>query len=119
MPGPLLTMSCVVTCVHGGQATPTVANPRVLLSGTPIPVAAAPFMIAGCAFAVPPPAGPGPTPCVSALFDPGTFTTRVTSMGLPLLCQTSVADQVIAIPPAPPLPLLPVSFAGQTRVIGM
>ena len=119
MPGPLLTMSCVVTCVHGGQATPTVANPRVSLSGTPIPVAAAPFMIAGCAFAVPPPAGPGPTPCDSALFDPGTFTTRVTSMGLPLLCQTSVADQVIAIPPAPPLPLLPVSFAGQTRVIGM
>ncbi|MGD0003995.1 MAG: LEPR-XLL domain-containing protein [Anaerolineaceae bacterium] len=118
MPGPLLTMSCVVTCVHGGQATPTVPNPRVLLSGTPIPVAAAPFMIAGCAFAVPPPAGPGPTPCVSALFNPATFTTRVKSMGQPLLCQTSIADQVIAIPPAPPVPLLPVSSAGQTRVIG-
>jgi hypothetical protein len=44
------------------------------------------------------------------------MTVRVTSMGQPLLCQTSVADQVIAIPPAPPLPLLPVAFAGQTRV---
>jgi hypothetical protein len=40
-------------------------------------------------------------------------------MGQPLLCQTSVADQVISIPPAPPLPLLPVSFAGQVRVTGM
>ena len=40
-------------------------------------------------------------------------------MGQPLLCQSSIADQVITIPPAPPLPLLPVSFAGQTRVIGM
>jgi hypothetical protein len=119
MPGFLLNMNCVVTCVHGGQATPTAPNPRVKLMGTPVPVASGPFMIAGCAMAVPPPAGPGPTPCISALFSVGSMTVRVKSMGQPLLCQSSIADTVITIPPAPPVPLLPVTFAGQTRVRGM
>jgi hypothetical protein len=119
MPGFLLNMNCVVMCVHGGQATPTAPNPRVKIMGVPVPVAAAPFMIAGCAMTISPPAGPGPTPCITAMFSPASMTVRVKSMGQPLLCQTSIADQVIAIPPAPPLPLLPVNFAGQTRVSGM
>jgi len=119
MPGFLLTMSCVVTCVHGGQAMPTAPNPRVMLSGTPIPIASAPFMVAGCAMVIPPPVGPGPTPCISAIFLPATMTVRVKSMGQPLLCQTSMTGPAINIPPAPPLPLLPVSSAGQTRVTGM
>jgi hypothetical protein len=119
MPGLLLTMSCMVTCMHGGQAQATAANPRVRIMGTPVPMASAPFIVAGCAMAVPPPAGPGPTPCISATFLPPTLTVRVKSMGQPLLCATSMTGPVINVPPAPPLPLLPVSFAGQTRVTGM
>jgi len=119
MPGFLLTMSCVVTCAHGGQAAPTSPNPRVRINGTPVPLAAAPFMIAGCAMAVPPPAGPGPTPCIMATFLPATLTVRVRSNGQPLLCQTSMTGPVVNVPPAPPLPLMAVSFAGQTRVRGM
>jgi len=47
------------------------------------------------------------------------MTVRVKSMGQPLLCATSMTGPSINIPPAPPLPLMPVSFAGQTRVTGM
>ena len=119
MPGLLLTMSCQVTCMHGGQATPTAPNPRVMIMGTPVPMASAPFTVLGCAMAVPPPAGPGPTPCITATFLPPTMTVRVKSMGQPLLCVTSMTGPSINIPPAPPLPLMPVSFAGQTRVTGM
>ena len=119
MPGYLLTMSCVVTCAHGGQAKPTAPNPRVKILGTPVPMSAPPFMVAGCAMAVPPPAGPGPTPCISATFIPATMTVRVKSMGQPLLCQSSMTGPSINVPPAPPLPLMPVSFAGQVRVKGM
>lgn len=119
MPGYLLTMSCVVMCPHGGQAKPVAPNPRVKLSGTPVPMSAPPFMIAGCPMAVPPPAGPGPTPCISAMFLTPTATMRVKSMGQGLLCQSSTTSPAITTPPSPPAPLLPVAFAGQVRVKGM
>src|SRR3972149_4121800 len=59
MPGFVLTMSCAVTCAHGGQAKPAAPNPRVKIMGTPVPMSAPPFMVAGGAMGVPPPAGPG------------------------------------------------------------
>ncbi len=119
MPGFLLTMNCVVTCPHGGQAKPTVPNVRVKIQGTPVPMTSGPFMISGCSMTVPPPAGPGPTPCISAVFIPVTGTARVKSLGQPLLCQSSTTSPCVTTPPSPPAPLLPVSFAGQTRVKGM
>ena len=119
MPGFLLTMNCVVMCSHSGQAKPTVPNPHLKIMGTPVPMSSAPFMVAGCPMVVPPPAGPGPTPCLMATYLSVTGTVRVKSMGQPLLCQTSMTGPCINTPPAPPLPLLPVVFAGQTRVRGM
>lgn len=119
MPGFLLNMNCVVTCAHGGQAKPAAPNPRVKVMGTPVPISSAPFTIAGCAMAIPPPAGPGPTPCIMATFLPPTMTLRVKSMGQPLLCQSSMTGPCVTTPPSPPAPLLPVSFAGQVRVKGM
>jgi len=110
VPGYLLTMSCVVTCSHGGKAQPTAPNPRVKIMGQPVPMISAPFMIAGCAFP-PPPVANGP--CVSAPWLPPTGTVRVKSMGQPLLCQSS---QAIAVPTGTPLII---AFAGQTRVRGM
>jgi hypothetical protein len=47
------------------------------------------------------------------------MTLRVKSMGQALLCQTSATGPCVTTPPSPPAPLLPVSFAGQTRVRGM
>ncbi len=119
MPGYLLTMSCVVTCAHGGQAKATAPNMRVKIMGTPVPMSAPPFMVAGCPMAIPPPAGPGPTPCISGMFLPPTMTLRVKSMGQGLLCQSSMTGPAVTTPPSPPAPFLPVSFAGQVRVKGM
>ena len=119
MPGFLLTMQCKVMCAHGGQAMPAAPNPRVKIMGAPVPMSAPPFMVAGCPMVIPPLAGPGPTPCISATFLPPTMTMRVKSMGQGLLCQTSMTGPAITTPPSPPAPLMPVIFAGQVRVKAM
>jgi len=102
VPGLVLQLGATVMCLHGGQAQPTVPNPRVLLSGAPSVTIAAPWLVAGCPF-VP----PAPGPCVSAQWVVGTA--RVTSNGQPLLVTTS---QAICMPTG--TPLLP--LVAQTRV---
>jgi hypothetical protein len=97
-------MGAVVTCAHGGQAMPTAPSPRVMVSAMPVATIAAPYAVAGCAFA--PPAGNGP--CVTGLWVVGAM--RVTSMGQPLVIMAGVS---ICAPTA--TPLLPVS--AQTRAI--
>ena len=77
-----------MTCAHGGQAMPTAPSPRVLVTAMPIATIAAPYMVAGCAFA--PPAGNGP--CVTAQWIVGAV--RVTSMGQPVVIMTGVATCV-------------------------
>ena len=52
MPGPLLHVGAIVLCAHGGQAQPTVPNPRVLVGGQPTVTMAAPYVVAGCPFNV-------------------------------------------------------------------
>jgi hypothetical protein len=105
MAGFLLHQGAVVMCAHGGQAMPTVPNPRVLVMGMPTAAINAPWVVAGCP-GVPPPV----PPCVTAQWMLGTL--RVTSMGQPLVVQSGVA---ITVPGA--ATLLPVSM--QTRVAAM
>lgn len=93
MPGPLLHVGATVLCSHGGQANPTVPNPRVLVSGQPTVTQVAPWVVAGCAL---PPVSGGP--CVTAQWVTGTV--RVLSGGLPLLLQT---NQAICAPTGTPL----------------
>ena len=62
MPGPLLHLGASVLCAHGGAATPTAPNARVLVSGQPSVVMTAPYAIAGCPFNV----SGGAVPCVTA-----------------------------------------------------
>ena len=95
MPGFLLHVGATVLCSHGGQAQPTVPNPRVLVSGQPTVTLTAPYVVAGCALP-PPPAANGP--CVTAQWIVGT--TRVLSNGQPLLVQSS---QAICAPTGTPL----------------
>lgn len=106
MPGFLLHVGAVVTCSHGGQAQPTVPNPRVTVMGQPTVTLAAPYVVAGCAFV--PPAGNGP--CVTAQWV--TAATRITSNGQPLLLLDS---QAICAPTGTPLLIL----TTQLRVTGM
>lgn len=98
MPGPILHMGAVVTCADGGQAIPTVTSPSVFVSGMPIATIAAPYAVAGCAFA--PPAGNGP--CLTAQWIMGA--TQVFSNGQPLAILSGVS---ICAPTG--TPLVPVS----------
>ena len=104
MPGFLLHVGATVLCSHGGQAQPTVPNPRVTVSGQPTVAATGPYVVAGCALP-PPPAANGP--CVTAQWL--TFATRVTSNGQPLLLLDS---QAICAPTGTPL----IIAVTQTRV---
>jgi hypothetical protein len=107
MPGFLVQVGATVLCSHGGQAQPTVPNPRVLVGGAPTVLTTSPYVIAGCALP-PPTAANGP--CVTAQWVSGT--TRVTSNGQPLLVQSS---QAICAPTGTPLLVV----ATQVRVSAM
>lgn len=105
MPGFVLHVGATVMCAHGGQAQPTVPNPRVLVGGQPIVMQSAPYVVAGCPF-VPP---PGNGPCVTAQWVVGA--TRVLASGVPVLVQSS---QAICAPTGTPLLIL----VTQVRVTG-
>lgn len=107
MPGFLLHAGATVMCAHGGQAQPTVPNPRVTVMGQPTVAQTGPYAIAGCAM---PPPTTGNGPCVTANWITGT--TRVTSNGQPLLVQSS---QAICVPTGTPL----IISVTQTRVSAM
>jgi len=104
MPGPFLHVGATVLCTHGGQATPTAPNPRVLVSGQPTLTQTVPWVVTGCS--LPPNAG---GPCVTAQWVTGTV--RVLSSGQPLLLQIS---QATCVPTG--TPLLPV--VAQPRALG-
>jgi hypothetical protein len=82
MPGFLLHVGTVAACAHGGQAQPTVAQPRVRVAGLPVLTTATVHTVAGCTFA--PPQGNGP--CVSAQW---TGAARVRAGGAPVLLSDS------------------------------
>lgn len=105
MPGPILHVGAVVTCAHGGMATPTAPVPRVLVSAQPVATIAAPYAVAGCPF-VPPAAGP----CVTGQWVVGA--TRVLALGQPVAIQGGAA---VCAPTG--TPLLPMVV--QMRVIAM
>jgi hypothetical protein len=104
MPAPILHFGATVLCAHGGQAIPTVPSPVVMVSGMPIATVAAPWTVAGCAFA--PPAGNGP--CVTAQWAVGAV--QVLSQGQPVVIMTGVAA---CVPTG--TPLMPVM--AQTMVL--
>src|SRR5215470_8275962 len=94
MPGFLVHVGATVLCAHGGQAQPTVPNPRVLVSGQPTVLLTAPYAVAGCPFNV----SGAPSPCVTAQWVVGS--TRVLSNGQPLVVQSS---QAVCAPNGTPL----------------
>ncbi|MFH2102461.1 MAG: hypothetical protein ABIJ39_03790 [Chloroflexota bacterium] len=106
MPGFLLHQGATVICSHGGQAMPTVPNPRVKVSSQMVVTQTAPYTVAGCPFATP----GGPLPCVTGQWVTGAL--RVRASGMPVLLQDS---QAITIPNGVPLTVV----VTQPRVKGM
>lgn len=105
MPGPILHVGATVLCSHGGQATPSSPNPRVVVGGLPVVPLTSPYLVAGCAFP-PPPAANGP--CVTGQFM--TAAVRVKSLGIPLLLMDSMS---VCAPTGTPL----IPTVAQPRVI--
>jgi hypothetical protein len=105
MPGFLVHLGATVMCSHGGQAMPASPFPRVTVGGQPIATIAAPYTVAGCAFA--PPSGNGP--CVTAQWLTGA--TRVTAGGVPVVLADS---QAVCTPTGTPL----IIAVTQVRVTG-
>jgi hypothetical protein len=92
--GLLIQQGATVACVHGGQATATVANPRVTVDGAPTALLSGVWTVAGCP-GVPPSSVP---PCATAQWVSGTV--RVTSGGQPLVTDTG---QAVCTPAGTPL----------------
>jgi hypothetical protein len=103
MPGFLLHQGAQLTCLHGGQATPTAVNPRVKVNGMPITTMLPLYAVAGCPL---PPAGPS---CVTAQWV--TAALRVKAAGDAVLLLDS---QAVTTPNGVPLVVL----STQTRVQG-
>lgn len=104
MPAPLLHVGAQVLCSHGGIATPTIPNPRVLLNGQPSVLLSTSYVVAGCAL------NSSGNPCVSGQWL--VAASRVISQGQPLVLQTSTST---CVPNG--TPLVPVTT--QTRVFGI
>jgi uncharacterized Zn-binding protein involved in type VI secretion len=104
MPGFILTRGATVLCAHGGQAQPTSASARVLVTGQPVVTLGDSYMIAGCA--VPP--TPPPGPCLTGQFTAAAG--RVIVEGRPVLLQNSAS---LCMPSGTPLLVV----ATQQRVI--
>lgn len=84
MPGFLFHVGAAAMCPHGGQVTTISSNARVLVSGQPVATLADMYLVAGCAFTVPP---AKPQPCVKVQWL--TPATRVLVNGQPAILQTS------------------------------
>lgn len=110
MPGPLLPITAVGVCPHGGQLKIVSTNTRVLVGGLPVAVATDTFIVAACTFVL----VLVPKPCVTARWlAPAT---RVFVNGQPALLLTSGAVSVSA-DQAPPWPM--VVSSPQARVVGI
>lgn len=79
----VLTVTTVAMCPHGGQASFTAGQSRVLVDGAPALVVTDSATIAGCPFMI----GNTPSPCLTVRWlGPAT---RVTAGGTPVLLDTS------------------------------
>ncbi|OLL27492.1 hypothetical protein BTH42_32120 [Burkholderia sp. SRS-W-2-2016] len=108
MPGPVLHAGAAATCPHGGPLNIVAASPRVMVNNMPAALLNDQGLVAGCTFAP----GGKPQPCVTTRWIVGT--TRVTSNGVPLLINPTVAlcQSAEQLPGGPP-----VIMGAQTRVI--
>jgi hypothetical protein len=109
MPGPLFHVGAIALCPHGGQVMTVPGSPRVLVSGMPVATMADQYLVAGCAFTIPP-----PQPCLQVQWL--TPATRVLVNGSPPITQASsgLAISATGVPQGPPI-----VASTQTRVTAL
>jgi hypothetical protein len=82
--GHILTTASTVMCTHGGQATLTTSNSKVLAQGAPALLETDVHPVAGCPFTV----GPKYSPCVRIEWSAGAG--QVAVGGKPVLTRSSI-----------------------------
>lgn len=99
MTGFLLHVGATAICPHGGQVTVIPTNTRVLVGGQPVATFGDQYLVAGCAFTVPP---GKPQPCIKVQWL--VPATRVLVNGQPAILQTSsgLCHSPEQIPQGPP-----------------
>ncbi|MDD4160961.1 MAG: hypothetical protein PHW87_00610 [Methanothrix sp.] len=99
----ILHVGITAICPHGGQISVITPNSRVLVGGQPVATIAGNFLIAGCAFTIPP---GKPQPCVKVQWIMPA--TRVFVGGQPVILQSStgLCQSAEQIPQGPPNILL-------------
>ena len=102
MPGPVFHVGASAICPHAGTVTTISSNTRVLVSGQPVATMADSYVVGGCPFQVPIPAGTKPQPCVTVRWL--VPATRVTVNGQPIITQvsTGLCSSIEQIPQGPP-----------------
>ncbi len=99
MPGFLLHVGATAICPHGGQVSIISSNTRVLVSSQPVATLNDTYLVAGCAFTVPP---GKPQPCIKVQWL--VPATRVKVGGQPVILQasTGLCQSPEQIPQGPP-----------------
>ena len=105
MSGTLVDAGAIVTCSHGGSATPTATNARVIVNGMPTVLLSTPYAIANCPHMDVPAT---PLPCLTGTWLTGS--TRVFSRGQPLVLRSGMS---MCVPNGTPL----LSIGNHARVI--
>jgi hypothetical protein len=110
MPGPILHVGALITCLHQGAVASPPTNTKVFVGGSLALTALDIVTIAGCVFTLPP---PKPQPCVTVKMIPST---KVLINGQPaaILTPATLCLSAEQIPQGPPN-----STATQTRVIAL
>jgi hypothetical protein len=88
MPGNILTTSSTVLCTHGGSATLTTANSKVMADNMPALLESDVHTVAGCPFQIPIGTGTKPSPCIRIEWSAGSSQLQVNGVGV--LLQSSV-----------------------------
>jgi hypothetical protein len=111
MGAPLFHVGAQAMCPHGGQVSTIPSSPRVTVGGQPVATLGDTYLVAGCAFTVPP---GKPQPCLKVQWL--VPATRVMVGGQPAILQSSNGLCLSAeqIPQGPPQVVMT-----QTRAMGV
>lgn len=86
MPAYVLTSSSTIQCTHGGSASVSPSNTKVMADNAPILVESDVHTVAGCPFMI----GNTPSPCVQIAWSAGA--SKVSVNGTAVLLQSSVGQ---------------------------
>lgn len=110
MPGLVFHVGATTLCSHAGQVSTVSTNSRVLVSGQPVATMNDNYLIAGCAFTVPP---SKPQPCVKVQWLVPAARVMVSSQPVILATSSGLCQSAEQIPQGSPNVVVT-----QTRVKG-